>query len=143
MVARFRQGPPLCGSVRCMGYKLATRTRRPGLKGVNINWWTLGRELDQQMFEFRKNGMNGTPAERVEFLKATFDAARFNGRIAILAAPLMGKTPREVYDALETTAAKFSAEQAKETGFDDQQTEMHVEAHVKAYESLAEQFGFV
>jgi hypothetical protein len=107
-----------------------------------MNWWTMGRELDQQMFEYRKKGMNGTPAEREEFLKASFHAARFNGRMAILAAPFLGKTQREVYDALASIAARFATEQAEETGFDDRQTKQYVEAHVRAYESLAEQFAF-
>ena len=50
-----------------------------------MNFWTMGRELDQQMFEFRNKGMNGTPEEREEFLKAIFHGVRFNGRLAIMA----------------------------------------------------------
>ena len=34
-----------------------------------------------------------------------------------------------------------AAEQAKETGYDERQTAMYIEVHVKAYESLAEEFG--
>jgi hypothetical protein len=107
-----------------------------------MNWWTMGRELDQQMFEYRKNGMTGTESEREDFLKQIFHGVRFNGRMAILAAPLLGKTEREVFDVMSASAPKFATEQAEETGFDDQQTELYVDAHVKAYESLAEQFGF-
>ncbi len=40
-----------------------------------MNFWTMGRELDQQMFEYRNKGMNGTPEERDNFLKQTFHAA--------------------------------------------------------------------
>jgi hypothetical protein len=105
------------------------------------NFWTLGRELEQSMFEFRNKGMNGTPEEREDFLKQIFHGVRFNGRVAILAAPLLDKTQREVYDALSATTAPFAAAQAKETGFDAEQTALYVEAHVKAYESLAEEFG--
>jgi hypothetical protein len=107
-----------------------------------MNWWTMGREIEQEMFNYRKRGMNGTPEEREEFLKATFHAARFNGRLAILAASFLGKTQREVFDALAATAAPFAAGQADETGYDDRQKQLYVEAHVRAYESLAEQFGF-
>jgi hypothetical protein len=106
-----------------------------------MNYWTMGRELDQQMFEFRSKGMNGTPEERERFLKEIFHGVRFNGRVAIAAAPLMGKTQKEVYDALSKTMPNFAIEQAKETGYDDRQTELYVEAHRKAYESLAEEFG--
>ena len=96
--------------------------------------------MGQKMFEFRKNGMNGTPAEREDFLEQIFHGVRFNARIAISAAPLLGKTPREMYDALFATTAKFAIEQEHETGYDDHQTEMYVEAHVKAHESLKEQY---
>ena len=51
-----------------------------------MNWWTLGRELDQEMFNFRKRGMNGTAAEREDFLKQIFHGVRFNGRVAVMAA---------------------------------------------------------
>ena len=54
----------------------------------------------------------------------------------------MGKTQREVFDALNATMPGFATEQAEETGYDKRQTEMYVEAHVKAYESLADEFGF-
>jgi hypothetical protein len=107
-----------------------------------MNWWTMGREIEQEMFNFRKRGMNGTEAERDDFLKQIFHGVRFNGRVAILAAPLMGKTQREVIDALSATMPGFAKEQANETGYDDRQTKLYVEAHAKAYESLAEQFGF-
>lgn len=105
-----------------------------------MNWWTIGRELDQKMFEYRKNGMNGTPEEREQFLNEIFHGVRFNARVMILAAPLLGKTGREVYEANFKTAIPFAIEQAKETGYDDCQTELYVEAHRKAYETLAEQY---
>ena len=73
-----------------------------------MNYWTMGRELDQQMFEFRHKGMNGTPEEREYFLKQIFHGARFNGRMAIAAAPLLGKTQREVFDALSGDDAQDS-----------------------------------
>jgi hypothetical protein len=106
-----------------------------------MNWWTLGRELDQYCFEFRNKGMNGTPEEREAFLKQIFHAARGNAQVAIMAAPLLKKTEQEVFDALSSTGLVFAAEQAKETGYDDRQTELYVDAHRKAYESLAERNG--
>lgn len=106
-----------------------------------MGYWTKGRELDQQMFEFRHKGMNGTPEEREDFLKQVFHAARFNGRIAVLAAPLLGKSQQEVFDALVANVIPFTTEQAKETDYDDRKTALYVEAHTKAYESLAEQLG--
>lgn len=36
----------------------------------------------------------------------------------------------------------FALKQAKETGYDADQTELYVNLHRKAYESLAEEFGF-
>lgn len=106
-----------------------------------MSYWTMGRELDQQMFEFRNKGMNGTPVEREEFLKQLFHAARGNGRLAVLAAPLLGKTRQEVFDALAANVIPFATEQAKDTGYDERQTALYVEAHTKAYDSLAEQMG--
>jgi hypothetical protein len=107
-----------------------------------MNWWTLGREIDQKMFEYRKNGMNGTPEERDAFLNEIFRGVRFNGQVAILAAPFYGKTQREVFDIQSARTIEFAREQAEETGFDDRQTALYVEAHRKAYESLGERMGF-
>ena len=121
--------------------KRRQRKRHGWERATIMSWWTMGRELDQEMFEYRNKGMNGTPQEREEFLKRSFHAARFNGQLAILAAPLLGKTKREVFDALSAVMGDFAAGQAKETGYDDKQTELYVDAHRKAYESLAEEFG--
>jgi hypothetical protein len=109
--------------------------------GEYKNFWTLGRELEQDMFSFLHKGMNGTPQEREDYLKQIFHGVRFNGRVAILAAPLLGKSKSEVYDALLATTAPFATTQAKETGYDEKQTALYVEAHLKAYESLTEEFG--
>ena len=46
------------------------------------------------MFEFRNKGMNGTPEECEHFLKSIFHGVRFNERLAILAAPSLGKTQK-------------------------------------------------
>ncbi|SIO34396.1 hypothetical protein SAMN05444166_3946 [Singulisphaera sp. GP187] len=95
----------------------------------------------QRMVEWRQKGMNGTPEAREEFLKAVFHGVRFNGRFAIVAAPRLGKTQREMYDTLSASMPSLAAKQAKETGYDAEQIELYVEAHRKAYESLAEEFG--
>ncbi len=79
-----------------------------------MNWWTLGRELEQKMFEFRRNGMNGTPEQREAFLNEIFHGVRFNGQMAVLAAPLLGKTQREMFDVLSAQAIEFAKEQADE-----------------------------
>lgn len=106
-----------------------------------MNWWTMGRELEQELFEWRSKGMNGSNEERDYFLKEVFHGVRFNGRVAILAAPSLGKTQQEVLDVLKSKVVEASAEQARETGYDERQTEMYVDAHRRAYESLAEEFG--
>ncbi len=109
--------------------------------GEYKNFWTLGRELDQQKFSFRRKGMNGTPVEREDFLKQIFHGVRFNGRVAILAAPILGKSQQEVFDALAATVIPFATEQAKETDYTAEQTALYIEAHTRAYETLAEQMG--
>lgn len=96
---------------------------------------------NQRMIAWRHKGMNGTLEEREFFLKQLFHAARFNGRVAILAAPRLNKSQQEVLDALADNVIPFTTGQAKETGFDDRQTALYVEAHIKAYESLAIQLG--
>ncbi len=59
----------------------------------------------------------------------------------IVASAALGKTQQEVLDILKTNVGKAAAEQAKETGFDAKQTDLYLEAHRKAYESLAEEFN--
>ncbi len=85
--------------------------------------------------------MNSTPRERKAFLAAVFHGVRFNGRVAIMAAKRLGKTQQEVYDELASSMPAFATKQAKETNYDTAQTQLYVDAHRKAYESLAEEFG--
>jgi hypothetical protein len=85
--------------------------------------------------------MNGTPTEREEFLKQVFHAARGNAGVLMFAAPFLGKSKQEVLDILMTKVLDATSEQAKETGYDEKQTALYLEAHRKAYESLAEIHG--
>ena len=100
-----------------------------------------GQELDQEMFSFRNKGMNGTAEEREEFLKQIFHGVRFNGRVAIAAAPLLGKSQKEVYDALVATTGPFASCRRRKPATMKNKTAQYVEAHIKAYESLAYEFG--
>jgi hypothetical protein len=83
--------------------------------------------------------MNGTPEEREEFLQRCFYAARFNMRLVLLAAPGLRHKPE--YDEATSRILDATAQQARETGFDDEQTRLYVDTHRRAYESLAEEFG--
>jgi hypothetical protein len=56
-------------------------------------------------------------------------------------APTVCKTQQKVYDQLSASMPGFAAKQAKETDYDTEQTELYVEPHRRAYESLAEEFG--
>src|SRR5690242_15165789 len=97
------------------------------------------RQVDLANEEFRRRSMNGTREEREQFLKQCFDAARFNMRLALLAAADLRHKPR--YDDAVRKILEATARQASETGFDEEQIEIYVETHRKAYESLAEEFG--
>ena len=97
---------------------------------------------NRRLISWRFDGMNGKPEERDEFLKAIFHGVRFNGRAAILAAPKMGISRRNMFDKLTSSMINFALKQAKETDYNEVQTNLYVEAHRKAYESLAEEFAF-
>ena len=95
----------------------------------------------QRMIAWRHKGMNGTLEERDQFIKQLFFAARFNGRFAIMAAPALKKSQREVLDVLKSKVMREVEKQADETDYDADQKNIYLEAHRKAYESLAEEFG--
>lgn len=99
----------------------------------------IGKTVDQANEEFRRKGMNGTPEEREDFLQRCFYAARFNMRVVLLAAPYLRQNPE--YDKATNRILEAAAQQARETGFDEEQTRLYVDAHRRAYESLAEEFG--
>jgi hypothetical protein len=100
--------------------------------------------LDADMQAWRINGMNGSTEERAKFLKSCFHAARFNMRIALLATPILrpGKTPREVFDEIVPKVIENVAEQGRSSGYTDEQVQMYVEVHQRAYRALAGEFGF-
>jgi hypothetical protein len=130
-------------------YSVSALTKDPRQWTVVIaSMYLIVRGLDNLMeghkrglIEWRRKGMNGTPEERKEFLKALFHGARFNGRWAIWGAHAMKKTQQEVLAILMTKVMDGIAQQAKETGYDAEQTELYIEIHRRAYESLAEEFG--
>jgi hypothetical protein len=99
----------------------------------------IGGEIDRANEEFRRKGMSGSPEEREQFLKKCFHAARFNMRLVLLAAPAVRLKPD--YAAAVNRVLQATAQQARETGFDEDQIALYVDAHRKAYESLAEEFG--
>jgi hypothetical protein len=130
-------------------YSVSTLTREPAQWPVVVgSMYLIVRGLDnlkegykRRMIEWRRKGMNGTPEEQESFLKQLFHGARFNGRLAILAAPRLKKTHQEVFDSLAADVIPFATSQARDTGYDQQQTTLYVDAHTKAYDSLAEQMG--
>ena len=95
----------------------------------------------QSMITWRSQGMNGTPEEREEFLRSVFHGVRFNGRLAILWAQAAGETEQEMCDKIYVINVQLAARQAKETDYDVEQTELYIEVHRKACESLAEDFS--
>jgi hypothetical protein len=132
-----------------MWYSVSTLTKEPRQWPVIIGvMYLIVRGLDnlkegykRRLIEWRRKGMNGTPEAREEFLKAIFHGVRFNGRLGILAAPAVGKTQQEMYDQLSASMPCFATKQAKETDYNAEQTDLYVDAHRKAYEALAEEFG--
>jgi hypothetical protein len=101
--------------------------------------------LDQDMREWRVEGMNGSPEERAQFLKSCFLGARFNMRVALLATPILrpGKTQREVFDEIVPKVIENVAEQGRNSGYTDEQVKLYVDAHERAYRAFAAEFGFV
>jgi hypothetical protein len=95
--------------------------------------------LDQDMREWRVKGMNGSPAERAEFLKSCFHGARFNMRAVLFAIPILQpeKTPREVFDEIVPKVLDNVAEQGRDSGYSEEQIRAYVAAHERAYRSLA------
>jgi len=89
--------------------------------------------------------MNGTPEERAKFLKSCFHGARFNMRAALLATPILrpGMTQREMYDELVPKVLDNVAEQGRNSGYTAEQLELYINAHRRAYDALAGEFGFV
>lgn len=102
-----------------------------------------GRKLDETMLKWRQKGINGTPEEREEFLKQCFYGARFNMRMVLLASNVMfpGKSRREILEGSVPKIMESIADQARESGFSDEQTKEYVDTHQKAYDSLKEEFG--
>jgi hypothetical protein len=100
--------------------------------------------LDDELLAWRIKGMSGTPAERRKFLKECFPGARFNLRVALLATPFLrpGQSQREMFDELVPTLLENVAQQGRESGYDDEQVRLYVEAHERAYRALAGEFGF-
>jgi hypothetical protein len=103
-----------------------------------MNSWTIGREVKERMLEFCQPGTNRPQEDEEEFRTKILHSIRC-GRVAILAAPMLGKSQKEVYDALMANLAKFAAQQAN--GYDARQAELYVDAHRTAYDSLADQLG--
>ncbi len=105
-----------------------------------MSWEKMGKELDEQLLKWRQEGMNGTPEQREKFLKEVFHGARGTMRAGLAAASAMnpGKSMRELLDAAVPKMLEFSRQQAIDSGFDEEQTNLFVEAQRKAYESLAE-----
>lgn len=103
-----------------------------------------GRAVDLDLMEWRSEGMAGTPEQREAFLKQVYQGARFNLRAVLLAAPAIapGKTPRELFESTVPSVLESVAAQARESGFDEEQTALYLETHRAAYRSLAEEFGF-
>lgn len=102
----------------------------------------VGRAIDQNVAEWTRTKMSGTPEERAQFLEECYRGARYNGRIAILGAPALGKTHREAFATLPVTFERNAAQEARDAGLDEEQTLLYFQAYRKAYESLAEEFGF-
>lgn len=100
--------------------------------------------LDESTREWRIKGMNGSPEERAEFLRSCFHAARLNMRVLLLATPILQpyKAQREVFDELVPKVLENVAEQGHDSGFTDEQVELYVDAHKRAYRALAGEFGF-
>jgi hypothetical protein len=102
--------------------------------------WTMGRELEERMLELGDQRTNRLQEEQEEFLAKILHGVR-SGRVAILAAPLLGKSRKQVYEALLGNLENLATKQTNETGYDARQTELYVEAHRRAFDSLADQLG--
>lgn len=100
--------------------------------------------LDDDLREWRINGMNGSPEERAKFLTSCFHGARFNMRAALLATPLLrpGKTQWEVFQEIIPKLIENVAAQGRSSGYTEEQNRLYVDAHERAYRALAGEFGF-
>ena len=101
--------------------------------------------LDDEMREWRVEGMNGPDYERAKFLKSCAHGARLTMRFALLATPVLrpGKTEREVFEEIVPKMIDKVAEQGRDSGYSEEQVRAYVEAHERAYRALAGEFGFV
>ncbi len=100
--------------------------------------------LHNDLRAWRVKGMNGSLEERAEFLKSCFHGARINMRAVLLATPILRpeNTPREVFDEMVPKLIESVAEQGRDSGYTDEQVQLFVEAHERAYRALAGEFGF-
>ena len=100
-----------------------------------------GKELDNAMREWRHKGINGPPEEREQFLLQCFHGARGVTRVFLSAVALSGtgRSRKEILDTAVPKLLEVVSRDAKDAGFDDEQTQAYIDVHRRAYDSLAEE----
>ena len=107
-----------------------------------MNFQTLGRELEQFMFEYRNKG-NGSADERRDFLKEEYEGAFVVTKVSVLLAPISGVSQQEMLDRIRTQELQRHASVADEMNYSAQQKEEYLEVHRRAYDDVAKEFGLI
>ncbi|HEU5115919.1 MAG TPA: hypothetical protein VFT74_04515, partial [Isosphaeraceae bacterium] len=101
----------------------------------------MGREIDDGLREWRHKGMNGSPEERELFLGEVFHGARATMRLGLMAATAASpeKSRRQLLEAAVPKMLEFAHQQAIDSGFNEEQTELYIATQKRAYESLEDE----